>query len=71
LEKNDIDSTDFVKTPSYLVDLVVEDSIFVFHDINSLFFFFKESDKTRSGKTMKLLLEKDKRMTKKVRFSRG
>ena len=70
LEKNDIDPADFVKTPSYLMDLVVEDSIFVFHDINSLFFFFKEAEKTRPGKTMKLVLEKDKRFTKKkVRFS--
>jgi hypothetical protein len=51
------------------MDLVVEDSIFVFHDINSLFFFFKEAEKNRPGKTMKLVLDKDKRLTKKVRFS--
>jgi hypothetical protein len=71
LEKDDLDPSDFVKTPSYLVDLVVEDSIFIFHDVNCLFFFFKEADskKRYNGKTMKqLLLEKEKRITKKVRF---
>jgi len=70
LENENIDPSEFVKTPSYLVDLVVQDSIFIFHDINSLFFFFKESEtKTRSGKTMKqMLLDHEKRITKKVRF---
>jgi len=73
LEKDDLNTSDFVKTPSYLMDLVVEDSIFIFHDINSLFFFFKESDTKRNGKTMKYLLSdtdknKEKKYTKKVRF---
>jgi len=58
---------EFMKSPSYLTDLVIEDSMSIFHDLNSLFFFLKSSEsKTKTAKAFPLISQ---RATKKVRFT--
>jgi hypothetical protein len=59
---------EFMKSPSYLTDLVVEDSMSIFHDLNSLFFFLKSCELRTLSKTAKSL-DTRQRVTKKVRFS--
>ena len=65
-----LESPEFMKSPSYLTDLVIEDSISIFEDINSLFFFFKAAELRNFSKTAKsgLKTENCPRVTKKVRF---
>jgi hypothetical protein len=60
---------EFMKSPSYLTDLVIEDSMSIFHDLNSLFFFLKSCElRTLSKTSNKFNNQIPKRITKKVRF---
>ena len=70
---------EFMKSPSYLTDIVIEDSVSIFHDINSVFLFLKAAELRNMTKTAKQkghgILVKDSisngsRITKKVRFER-
>ena len=52
-------------------DIHIHKSIFIFHNINSLFFFFKESENNINRFTLKSILKKNKcenNSTKKVRI---
>ena len=67
-----LECPEFMKSPSYLNDLVIEDSISIFQNINSLFFFFKSTDLnlSKTAKSVSKLIhgENKQRVTKKVRF---
>ena len=39
VKQNDVEYKEFTRSPSYLTDLVVDDSLDIFHDLNSLFIF--------------------------------
>ena len=54
-------SSGFFKQCSLFNDIIIDDSIFIFHKINTLYFIFKE---TESNFTIKSILKKDK--TKKL-----
>jgi hypothetical protein len=75
VKNNVIEFPEFMKSPSYLTDLIVEDSMPFFHDLNSLFLFFKSSELRTLSKTAKYIgINSDggvgtgSRVTKKVRF---
>lgn len=73
IKNTSLECPEFMKSPSYLTDLVIEDSISIFQDINSLFFFFKSTELRHLSKTAKSLskishTENKPRVTKKVRF---
>ena len=64
---------DFMKSPSYLTDLSVDTSISIFHDINSIFFFFKSTEWRTLSKTAKSMptdddVNRHRSTKKKVRF---
>ena len=67
-----LECPEFMKSPSYLNDLVIEDSISIFQNINSLFFFFKSTDLnlSKTAKSVSKIIhgENKPRVTKKVRF---
>jgi hypothetical protein len=42
LKNGQLEYPNFMKTPTYLAHLVVENSLSVFHDLHSLFVFFRE-----------------------------
>jgi hypothetical protein len=64
-----IEFPEFMKSPSYLKDLIVDDSMPIFHDLNSLFFFLKSTELRTLTKTAKSLNSGlNPRVTKKVRF---
>jgi hypothetical protein len=67
-------SKGFFREISFLEDIVIQPSIFLFHSLNSLYFLFKEYDTTK--KNVKPILKTDSnggdissRITKKVRIS--
>ena len=75
VKNNALEFPDFMKSPSYLTDLVIEDSVSIFHDINSVFLFLKANESPRFlSKTAKKLgvpvphSQSSSRITKKVRF---
>jgi len=58
--KTDLDdSKTFLKNVPIFNDIHIDKSIFVFHNINSLFFFFKESENHLRRFTLKSILKKD------------
>jgi hypothetical protein len=58
--KTDLDdSRTFLKNVPIFNDIRIDKSIFVFHNINSLFFFFKESENHVRRFTLKSILKKD------------
>jgi len=66
----------FFKVLPVADEILVPDSIFVFHSLNSLFFFYKEPDRVSHNHTMKSILKPsykssstNKTHTKKVRIS--
>ena len=61
---------EFMKSPSYLTDIVIEDSVPIFHDINSVFLFLKAAELRNMSKTAKYKIGGDgfRSVTKKVRF---
>ena len=64
---NDDESTHFLKEVSMFHDIIIEPSIFVFHPLHSLYFFFKEDNMVI--KPMKSILKSGhSRITKKVRI---
>ena len=66
----DNEFSSFVKNPSCLSDLIIPDSLFVFHDVNSLFIFFSENKQDKVGLTRKVFDSSNHRKTKKkVSFS--
>jgi len=67
------DSKTFLKNVHIFNDIHIDKSIFVFHNINSLFFFFKESENHLRRFTLKSILKKNSfginnNNTKKVRI---
>jgi hypothetical protein len=80
IQNTALEYPEFMKSPSYLTDLVIEDSISIFHDVNSVFLFLKASEPRLLGKTAKYKGSIDAnsyknantnpvgRVTKKVRF---
>jgi hypothetical protein len=48
-----IEYPEFMKSPSYLTDIVIEDSLPIFHDMNSVFLFFKAAELRNMSKTAK------------------
>jgi hypothetical protein len=44
---------EFMKSPSYLTDIVIEDSLPIFQDINSVFLFLKAAELRNMSKTAK------------------
>lgn len=69
LKQDPIEYKDFMNSPSCLTDLIVDDSLDIFHSLNSLFIFFYEipPSNLRSRKTLRVN-DSNKRITKKVRF---
>jgi hypothetical protein len=69
---NCFDSKTFMKIIPIFNDIHIDKSIFVFHNINSLFFFFKESENNIRRFTLKSILKKgsidNNKNTKKVRI---
>lgn len=58
--KTDLDdSRTFLKNIPIFNDICIDKSIFVFHTINSLFFFFKETENHARRFTLKSILKKD------------
>jgi hypothetical protein len=58
--KTDLDdSRTFLKNVPIFNDIRIDKSIFVFHNINSLFFFFKETENHVRRFTLKSILKKD------------
>lgn len=62
----------FLKPFTLLEDLILEPSIFVFHSINAIYFFFRESDKIHKPKSILKIIDsvekkRDRVKTKKVR----
>jgi len=68
VKNNTMEFPEFMKSPSYLTDLIIDDSIPIFHDLNSLFLFFKSSELKTLSKTAKYSNDIGSRVTKKVRF---
>jgi len=70
LKQDSVDYKHFVSSPSCLTDLEIEDSLDIFHSVNSLFVFLYENTPTnlRSKKTLRVYDDSNKRVTKKVRF---
>jgi len=67
---NDIPS-DFFKEISFLNNIVIESSIFIFHSINSLYFLFKQDDSFIKPMRSILKTESSLKSTKKVRIMDG
>lgn len=68
IQNADLEYPEFMKSPSYLTDLIIEDSMNIFHDINSVFLFLKENESKILTKTAKFKGHSTPRITKKVRF---
>jgi len=62
-------SLDFFKIHPIFDDIVFDDSIFIFHDLNNLFFIFKEVENIVTKSILKNGGEVNNRATKKVRLS--
>jgi hypothetical protein len=55
VKNNIMEFPEFMKSPSYLTDLIIQDSMAFFHDLNSLFLFFKSSELRTLSKTAKYI----------------
>lgn len=63
------DRADFLKPLPIFDEVLLESSIFIFHDLNGLFFFFKEVESFPTKSILKNGNNENKRLTKKVRIS--
>jgi len=71
IKNTTLECPEFMKSPSYLSDLIIENSMPIFQDVNSLFFFLKAAEVKNFAKTAKSALKTDNggpRITKKVKF---
>jgi hypothetical protein len=62
------DKPDYLKRLSIFDDVVIDPSIFIFHDLNGLFFVFKEIDQTVVKSILKNSADYGGRATKKCRL---
>ena len=49
-----LSTINFLKSTSYLKDIVVQPSLFIFHEINCIYIMYKESNKNAHNKTLKI-----------------
>tara|TARA_B100000035_G_scaffold315153_1_gene334127 strand:- start:361 stop:975 length:615 start_codon:yes stop_codon:yes gene_type:complete len=73
--KSETDEGDFLQKVSFLDSLDVPDSIFIFHEINTLYFIFVDASSNKHNHTIKSILKKPNRepnplsKTKKVQIN--
>jgi hypothetical protein len=77
IENNDKPGNTFLKVLSIMDDIEINHSIFIFHGINAIYFFFEEVELVNHRHTLKSILKpvekeiSDKTITKKVRIQEG